>query len=68
MDFIKINIGTDVTDLRHVDGTKCYLDGEDRWLMVRPDGTEPVLRVHARGADEEGNRRVLNTGRTEMNV
>ena len=57
-----------VTDVRHVDGTKFYLDGEDRWLMVRPSGTEPVLRVYAQGADAQETRKILDAGRAEMGI
>ena len=57
-----------VTDVRHVDGTKFYLDGEDRWLMVRPSGTEPVLRVYAQGADATETRKILDAGRAEMGI
>ncbi|MGB3801720.1 MAG: hypothetical protein WA952_18020 [Lewinella sp.] len=57
-----------VTDIRYVDGTNFYLDGEDRWLMVRPGGTEPVLRVYAQGADAAETRKLLDAGRAEMGI
>ena len=57
-----------VTDVAHVDGTKFYLDGDDKWLMVRPSGTEPVLRVYAQGADEAEVRKILDAGRAEMGI
>ncbi|CAH0999423.1 Phosphoglucosamine mutase [Neolewinella maritima] len=57
-----------VTDVKHVDGTKFYLDGEDRWLMVRPSGTEPVLRVYAQGSDAAEVRKILDAGRAEMGI
>ncbi len=57
-----------VTDVKHIDGTKFYLDGEDQWLMVRPSGTEPVLRVYAQGADAAAVRKILDAGRKEMGI
>ncbi|MEL7159515.1 MAG: phosphoglucomutase/phosphomannomutase family protein, partial [Bacteroidota bacterium] len=57
-----------VTDVAHVDGSKFYLDGDDKWVMVRPSGTEPVLRVYAQGADEAEVRKILDAARAEMGI
>jgi phosphomannomutase len=57
-----------VTRVAHVDGSKFYLDGEDRWFMVRPSGTEPVLRVYAQGADPAEVRKILDAARGEMGI
>jgi len=44
--------GIKVTDLLTVDGVKYILD-DDSWLLIRPSGTEPVLRVYAEGRSED---------------
>jgi len=33
-----------------MDGVK-YLLADDAWLLIRPSGTEPVLRVYAEAPD-----------------
>ncbi|MDB9806016.1 phosphoglucomutase/phosphomannomutase family protein [Crocinitomicaceae bacterium] len=35
-----------IKDLQTIDGFKYFFD-DDRWLMIRPSGTEPVLRTYA---------------------
>ena len=47
--------GVAVEDVQTTDGVKYYLD-DGSWLLIRPSGTEPVLRVYAEAAD---NGRVL---------
>jgi len=44
--------GVKVDEIRTVDGVK-YLLADDSWLLVRPSGTEPVLRVYAEGRTPE---------------
>lgn len=36
--------------IENVDGYKFHL-GQDRWVMIRPSGTEPVLRVYGQAED-----------------
>lgn len=40
--------GEDVIKVANFDGTK-YILADDSWLLIRPSGTEPVLRVYAEG-------------------
>ncbi len=42
--------GVAVRDVATVDGVK-YLMADDGWLLIRPSGTEPVLRVYAESPD-----------------
>lgn len=42
--------GESVEDVNTLDGVK-YLLADDSWLLIRPSGTEPVLRVYAEGRD-----------------
>jgi alpha-D-glucose phosphate-specific phosphoglucomutase len=44
--------GVEVEELRTTDGVKYYLS-DGSWLLIRPSGTEPVLRVYAE-APEDG--------------
>jgi phosphomannomutase len=44
--------GVKVDEIRTMDGVK-YLLEDDSWLLVRPSGTEPVLRVYAEGRTPE---------------
>jgi phosphomannomutase len=40
--------GEEITSVSTVDGVK-YIMADDSWLLIRPSGTEPVLRVYAEG-------------------
>ncbi len=51
--------GKDVIKTESLDGYKFYLS-EDEWIMVRPSGTEPVLRVYGHGPDDAAVRRLLD--------
>ncbi len=46
------NIGGEtVVDVQTTDGAK-YVMSDDSWLLIRPSGTEPVLRVYAEGRNK----------------
>jgi len=40
--------GTKLAEVSSLDGVK-YILADDSWLLIRPSGTEPVLRVYAEG-------------------
>jgi alpha-D-glucose phosphate-specific phosphoglucomutase len=44
--------GESVIETITIDGVK-YLLSDDSWLLIRPSGTEPVLRVYAEGRSPE---------------
>ena len=41
-----------VNEVQNVDGFKYFFDN-DEWVMIRPSGTEPVLRTYAEAASTE---------------
>ncbi|NOZ49736.1 MAG: phosphoglucomutase/phosphomannomutase family protein [Chloroflexi bacterium] len=43
------------------DGVK-YILQDDNWLLIRPSGTEPVLRVYAEARDQAGVQALLEAG------
>jgi phosphomannomutase len=44
--------GKKVDEVQTLDGVK-YILADDSWLLIRPSGTEPVLRVYAEGRSQE---------------
>ena len=48
-----------------IDGFKFNLS-DDEWVMMRPSGTEPVLRVYAQAASHEGVRAILDAAKEEV--
>ena len=50
--------GRQVTSVETLDGVKWHL-GEDAWVLFRPSGTEPVLRIYAEGPTPEEVARIL---------
>ncbi len=53
--------GQRVNEVRTTDGVK-YLLADDSWLLIRPSGTEPVLRVYAEGRSSEIMEAMLSYG------
>jgi phosphomannomutase len=51
--------GNPIHRIQLVDGWRYFL-GEDKWLMIRPSGTEPVLRLYAQDKTKEAVRELLN--------
>jgi phosphomannomutase len=50
-----------VAEVSALDGVK-YILADDSWLLIRPSGTEPVLRVYAEGRSAEMVKALLGYG------
>jgi phosphomannomutase len=53
--------GQRLLEVQTLDGVK-YLFADDSWLLVRPSGTESVLRVYAEGRSEGIVKELLDFG------
>jgi phosphomannomutase len=55
--------GTAVADVNTVDGFKIALD-DGTWVLIRPSGTEPKLRIYAEASTTERVEKLLTAGET----
>jgi alpha-D-glucose phosphate-specific phosphoglucomutase len=53
--------GVSVREVDALDGVK-YRMADEGWLLIRPSGTEPVLRVYAEAPNREGVKALLGYG------
>ena len=53
--------GEKIIEVSTLDGVK-YIFADDSWLLIRPSGTEPVLRVYAEGRSSEMVKELLDYG------
>jgi alpha-D-glucose phosphate-specific phosphoglucomutase len=53
--------GESICEVSTVDGVK-YILTDDSWLLIRPSGTEPVLRVYAEGRSQAMVKALLGFG------
>ncbi len=53
--------GVGIEDVQTTDGVKYYLE-DGSWLLIRPSGTEPVLRVYAEAPNDERVSALLSFG------
>ncbi|MCC6147355.1 MAG: phosphoglucomutase/phosphomannomutase family protein [Anaerolineaceae bacterium] len=58
--------GETVVEVSARDGVK-YILADDSWLLIRPSGTEPVLRIYAEGRSEEIVKELLKYGESIAN-
>jgi phosphomannomutase len=55
--------GENLAEVTTLDGVK-YIFNDDSWLLIRPSGTEPVLRVYAEGRSDDMVKALLTYGRS----
>jgi phosphomannomutase len=55
-----------VSDVRTLDGVK-YILSDNSWLLFRPSGTEPLLRIYVEASSHEVARKVLKRGEELVN-
>jgi len=55
--------GEELSEVSTLDGVK-YIFKNDSWLLIRPSGTEPVLRIYAEGRSEQLLKELLDYGKS----
>jgi phosphomannomutase len=55
----KLLIGHKITETNTIDGLKIILDN-DWWVLMRPSGTEPLLRTYAETDSQENTKKLLD--------
>jgi len=61
----KILSDAGVKDVETIDGYKYYID-EYNWLMIRPSGTEAVVRVYSEGGSSDSSAKLQKLGKEIM--
>ena len=59
--------GERIVSVQTSDGIKFML-ADDSWLLIRPSGTEPVLRVYSEGANKQAVDGILAAGRAMVKI
>ncbi|MBI3553787.1 MAG: phosphoglucomutase/phosphomannomutase family protein [Elusimicrobia bacterium] len=52
-------LGSEIKQLMQIDGLKVIL-AEDHWMLMRPSGTEPLMRVYAESDSEKRTQELLD--------
>ncbi len=62
LDSVPESIGDEkVSEMTTIDGIK-YVMADDSWLLIRPSGTEPVLRVYVEARSPEMQKSLFDFG------
>jgi len=59
--------GERIVSVQTNDGIK-FMMADDSWLLIRPSGTEPVLRVYSEAADKAAVQNILAAGHTMAKI
>jgi phosphomannomutase len=57
-------LGRKVVEVKDFDGVKLICDNED-WLMFRPSGTEPLVRIYSEAKTLQRSQDILEFGRQQ---
>ena len=58
-------LGKSIKEIKTIDGIK-FICEDMSWLMIRPSGTEPLVRIYAEAPDIETTRKMLQFGKEMM--
>ncbi len=54
--------GLPILSVNRIDGIK-YILQDEAWILIRPSGTEPLIRIYAESTDEKASNSILEEGK-----
>ena len=62
--FRVVNVKAFYSSRNIINGLKYFLEGDNRWLLIRSSETEPIVRIYAEGQSNEEVKRFLDYGKS----
>jgi phosphomannomutase len=66
-EFRVVSVKTFYSSRNIINGLKFFLEGDNRWLLIRSSETEPIIRIYAEGQSNDEVKQLLEFGKQIIN-